>query len=249
MKITFLGTAAGLPRKNQSTSSCMIEVDGKYYIFDTGAYVVNKLVDMNKTIEDIKAVFITHCHGDHLFGIIDLIRCVNIPKIFPEASIDYYFPEEKAIELLDNYFDATIMHIDRKVNRMHAFSGGLIYKDENLSVSAIPTAHMKAHGRPTYAFSVECEGKRFLFTGDLSQNLEHGDFPEVAYSLHYDAIISEGAHFDFDTLKPFIKKCKTDRVFFNHIKLPNMPIVEAENKSGEYPFSLILVNDGDSFEL
>ena len=249
MKITFLGTAAGLPRKGQSTSSTMIEVGGKYYIFDTGAPVVNKLLDMDKTVEDIKAVFITHCHGDHLFGIIDLIRCVNIEKIFPTANISYYLPEQNVIDAIERYYSATSGTIRKEVNKLNAYSEGLIYCDENIKVTAIPTAHMKVLSRPSYAFSVECDGKRILFTGDLSQNLEYDDFPSVAFCEPHAAVICEGAHFDYDTLKPCIEKCKTDRVFFNHIKLPNIPIVEAENDSGNYSFPLILVSDGDSFEI
>ena len=108
---------------------------------------------------------------------------------------------------------------------------------------------MKCVGRPAFAFSVECEGKRVLFSGDLSQNLEFGDFPKIAFAEEYEAIVCEGAHFDYEVLKPYIKKCKTKNLFFNHIKLPNMPIVEEENLSGEYPFPLALVKDGDSFEL
>ncbi len=249
MKITFLGTAAGLPRKGRSTSSTMLETGGKYYIFDTGAPVVNKLLDMNKTIEDIKAVFITHCHGDHLFGIIDLIRCVNIEKIFPSANISYYLPEQKVLDAIERYYSATSGTVRKEVNKLMAYSEGFIYSDENIKVTAIPTAHMKVVSRQSYAFSVECEGKRILFTGDLSQNLEYDDFPKIAFSEDFDAVICEGAHFDYDVLKPYIKKCKTKRVFFNHLKLPNKPVIEEENLSGEYPFPLIPVNDGDTFEL
>jgi ribonuclease BN (tRNA processing enzyme) len=249
MKITFLGTAAGLPRKGQSTSSAMIEAGGKYYIFDTGAPVVNKLLDMDKTIEDIRAVFITHCHGDHLFGILDLIRCVNIEKIFPKSSVSYYLPEQNVIDAIEDYYSAVSGAIRKDVNRLFAYTSGVVYSDENIKVTAIPTEHLKIAGRPGFAFSVEGEGKRVLFSGDLSQNLEFDDFPKDAFSREYDAIVCEGAHFDYEVLKPYIKKCRTKRVFFNHQKLPNMPIIEAENRSGEYLFPLILVNDGDCFEL
>lgn len=248
MKLTFLGTAAGLPRKNAKCSSAMLEVGGKYYVFDTGATVVNKLVDMDKTIEDIKAVFITHCHADHLLGIIDLIRCVNIPKIFTRASIDYYLPENSVINAIDDYFNTLMGGINKELNRIHNFTEGLVYSDENVKVSAIATAHMRILDRPSYAFAVECEGKRVLFSGDLSQHLKFDDFPKVAYTDQFDAIVCEGAHFDFETIAPVLKKCKTKTVYFNHMKQPNIPIVESENSSGDYPFQMVVVNDGDSFE-
>ena len=74
MKITFLGTAAGLPCKGRASSSTMIEVNGKYYIIDAGAPIGNRFVDSDRTLDDLRAIFITHCHLDHLLGIIDVIR-------------------------------------------------------------------------------------------------------------------------------------------------------------------------------
>ena len=249
MKLTFLGTAAGLPRKGQACSSTMIEVGGKYYIIDAGAPVVNKLLDMDKTIEDIEAVFVTHSHGDHLFGIIDLIRCVNIPKIFQEAKINYYLPEKTVVTAIENYFNAAIGGIREDVNHIYTYGEGVVFEDENLKVTAIPTSHMKILERPSYAFLVEREGKKILFTGDLSQNLKFDDFPKVAEEEFVDAIVCEGAHFSFETLAPVLKKCKTKAVYFNHLKLDNIPLIEAANIGGEFDFSMTVVNDGDSFEI
>ena len=248
MKLTFLGTAAGLPRKNQTCSSAMIETGGKYYIIDAGAPVVNKLLDMDKTIEDIEAVFVTHAHSDHLFGIIDLIRCVNIPKIFPKADIDYYLPEECVIAPIKNYFKAAMGEIREDVNHFHVYSEGVVFEDENIRLTAIPTQHMKLSERPSYAFLAECEKKRILFTGDMSQNLKFDDFPRIAESEMLDAIVCEGAHFDFDTLAPVLKKCKAKRVFFNHMKLTNIDAVWEADKTGEYPFPMTVVNDGESYD-
>ena len=46
------------------------------------------------------------------------------------------------------------------------------------------------------------EGKKILFSGDLSQNLKYDDFPEIAKTKELDLFICEMAHFDFEVLRP-----------------------------------------------
>ena len=249
MKIRFLGTAAGLPAKGRSASSTMIETHGRYYIVDAGAPIVNKLVNIDESIEDISAVFITHIHSDHLFGIIDLIRCVNNPKIFTKANVSYYLPEESVIQPIKNYFSAVMADIREDVNHFFVYGEGVVFEDEYIKVVAIPTCHLGDSGRPSYAFLIECDGKKILFTGDLSHKLKYDDFPKIATEIELDAIICESTHFEFGLVAPTLKKCKTGRIFFNHRSRVNIEIIEKENKTGEFPFPMIIADDGDEFEI
>ena len=249
MKIRFLGTAAGLPAKGRAASSTMIEACGVYYIIDAGAPIVNKLVDMDKSIEDIRAVFITHTHSDHLFGLIDLIRCTNNPKIFTEANISYYLPEESIIQPLKNYFSAVMADIREDVNHFFVYGEGLVFADENIRISAIPTRHLGDRDRPSFAFRVECEGRKILFTGDLSHKLKYDDFPKIATEIELDAIVCESTHFEFGLIAPTLKKCRVKRMFFNHRSSTNVEIIKRENEAGSFPFPMIVADDGDEFEI
>ena len=247
MKITFLGTSHGKPEPKRATSSTAIQVGGSTYLIDAGAPVVNKMIDGGIDIESVRAVFITHTHRDHVSGLVDLTRVVNIDKIFQNAGVDYYFPEVNAIEALQEYSAAVMQPIRPEVNRFHLFDEGLVYEDENIKLYAIPTAHLKSLGRPSYAFYIECEGKRILFSGDLSQRLLENDFPKIASEKEIDLFVCELAHFDFDMLRPYLLKSKLKTVYFHHMVLhaERIPGIKQAADSGELPFEVGIANDGD----
>ena len=54
----------------------------------------------------------------------------------------------------------------------------------------------------------EAEGKKVLFTGDLSDQLSYQDFPCIALEESTDVIISEFAHFRYIQMEPYLEKCK-----------------------------------------
>lgn len=247
MKLTFLGTSHGKPEYKRAMTAMALETRGATYLIDAGAPVVNRMLDYGIDIESVKAVFITHTHRDHVAGLLDLVRVVNIDKIFESASIDYYFPEQNAILAIKEYAASIMQPVREDVNRFHLFAEGEIYKDENIRVTAIPTAHLANANRPAYAFLVECEGKRLLFSGDLSQRLLAGDFPRIASEVDIDLCIQEMAHFDLETLLPNLIDSKIKAVYFNHMvwHADRIPKIRAAQKDGRLKLDVGIANDGD----
>ena len=91
MKLTFLGTSHGLPEKDRYCSCTMIDINGRKYLVDAGAPFVNMLIRRDIPLCDLKAIFITHLHGDHTNGLpefVDLIswyyKDVNTAMLLPE---------------------------------------------------------------------------------------------------------------------------------------------------------------------
>ena len=135
--------------------------------------------------------------------------------------------------------------------RMRFYDKSFVYEDENIKLTPFETGHLKKKGRPSYGYILEAEGKRVIFSGDLSYLLEMNDFPVAAKELESELFICEMAHFDFEFLRPHIKECKTKLVAFNHIKFPNerIPLLEKVNESGEFPFPIIAPSDYDVIEV
>ena len=242
MRITFLGTAAGVPEKNRANSATVIEACGKLYLIDAGMPVVNRLIDFGFDLEAINATFITHAHTDHVLGLVDLIRCVNIEKIFPTAEIDYYIPENELEDSLDEYFTSVISPIRKEVNRFHLINEGVIFDDGIIRVTAVPTAHLKKANRPSYAFIVEGEGRRVVFSGDISQNIAESDIPRAVYEDEVDLFVLELAHFSLSELKPHLNGMRVKNLIFNHIsdfeeKLPDIKALASENTDIKIDYS------------
>ena len=88
---------------------------------------------------------------------------------------------------------------------------GIVFHDGVLCVSAIPTQHCPN----SYAYLVESEEKRVLFTGDLKHPTI--DFPSVAFEEELDLIVVEGTHVPTDQTEKALEKAKTKRVLHHHI--------------------------------
>jgi len=249
MKITFLGTGHGLTEKGRFRTAIMIETGGTSYLIDAGSPVVNQLANMDKELKELRAVFITHTHNDHLIGLIEMVDSISCTET--GASIDFYIPEENAIDLIKKYLMATSGILNEEDARMHHYGKDFIYEDENIKLTPFETGHLHKKNRPSYGYILECEGKRVIFSGDLSYLLEMNDFPVAAKKQESDLFICEMAHFDFEVLRPHLLECKTKRLLLNHIKFPNerIPLLDAENARGSFSFPISAPNDYDEIVL
>ena len=250
MRIKFFGTAAGVPSVGRECTSVMLEVNGDIYLIDTGASVTHKMCDADISVDKIKAVFFTHYHLDHMYGLSDILRVVNKRK---ECSLttDYYFTEKGVIDAWKKYFTEAVGKINESLNVFHLYESGVIFNDENIKVTAIPNAHLKKYNRPSYSFIVETDGKRLVFSGDLSQELSKDDFPRIAKEQMLDLFVLEYAHFDIEDMLPHLEESKTKHLVFNHISRPQekLPLIEALSKSGRFSFSVNAAYDGYEVEL
>lgn len=72
--IHFLGTGAGTPSLQRGSSSTALTMGGCTYLFDAGEGVQQRLMQNPRVrFGDIKKMFITHLHGDHIFGLPGLL--------------------------------------------------------------------------------------------------------------------------------------------------------------------------------
>ncbi|WP_334326023.1 MBL fold metallo-hydrolase, partial [Gilliamella apicola] len=72
MKLTFLGTSAGKPTDERNVSSIMLDVRqerGRLWLFDCGEATQMQMQKANFSLSKLEMIFITHLHGDHLFGL------------------------------------------------------------------------------------------------------------------------------------------------------------------------------------
>jgi ribonuclease BN (tRNA processing enzyme) len=76
MSVCFLGTGAGSPACSRSTSGTLLKLFGTNYLFDAGEGIQRQLQfarGRNTGLQKIDKIFITHMHGDHIFGLPGLL--------------------------------------------------------------------------------------------------------------------------------------------------------------------------------
>ncbi len=247
MKITFLGTSHGVPAPDRHCSSTMLEVNGTRYLIDGGAPVADILTTMGVPFESVRAVFTTHSHSDHVYGLAAF--CSLCSWFYKKADLDVYFTEQAVPDAFGPLMVLGGDKFDADRVRFHVIAPDFVYRDENICVTAIPTDHIGWAGCPSYAYLIEAEGKRLVFTGDL-RNRDAADFPAVAKNEPTDLIVSELAHFGAEVLFPILDGCPTKQVLINHVGFgPHFENIAKAVADGRFAFPLRAVADGDVVEL
>lgn len=236
MKIQLLGTSHGLPEKDRFCSCSVVTVNGKHYVIDAGISLYSALIHNDCNPEDVSGIFITHMHGDHSSGLVEYVDLMSWTKKDLKAEI--FVPTllgKLAVETL-----AYAMDLAREVD-LKVYTEGLVFKDENVTVTAFKTKHNAA----SHGFLLEAEGKRVYFTGDMVKDIS--DCPEFVYNENTDLIICESAHNRLPDISEKLNSMKTKKIIINHIA-PRHSISEFDeckplmNKPFELAFDGMTVN-------
>lgn len=237
MKLIFIGTSHGVPEPDRRCASCILEADGAYYLFDMGTQVVEDLRKRGISMENIRLAICSHAHGDHTDGLISFVDLLN--WYFKTADPLILLPDERLISPLRTWIAATDEGKPlRDGLRIQTFSEGVVYQDERLQITAIRTKHCEY----SYAFLIESEKKKILFTNDLCR--PSVDFPVLPSGAKPDLLICEAAHFSPEDCIPFFDKANPRRVLFSHVNGKRWDGALSRLTTEPHPYKVGIAFDG-----
>ena len=78
IRVIFLGTSAGMPTRARNVASVAVMMDGRALLFDCGEGTQHQLMRSAVRFGAIEAIFLSHLHGDHLFGLPGLLASMSL---------------------------------------------------------------------------------------------------------------------------------------------------------------------------
>lgn len=210
MRITFLGTSHGVPEPGRKCACTLVEAGDRKYLIDMGMDPVPDFIERGMNPADITAIFITHRHGDHTNG---LPAYVNLCCWYYRKAVPLiYLPDMRIKDALRAWVETAANRL-REDLRFEQVRDGLFYDDGVLRVTAMRTGHME----DCFAFKLEAEGKKILFTADMTpEDGPTADYGRFTETDAYDAVVAECAHFDAMKYLEPIRRNPPKRFFFNH---------------------------------
>ena len=76
--LTILGSASALPFSDRNPSAQALSVHGRLFLLDCGEGTQQRIRQEHLSFVKIEAVFISHIHGDHCFGLFGLLSTMSL---------------------------------------------------------------------------------------------------------------------------------------------------------------------------
>jgi len=78
IRIVVLGSGGAVPAPDRNLTSIAMRYEGDVYLFDCGEGSQRQMMKYGISYAKVKAIFISHLHGDHIFGIPGLIHTLKM---------------------------------------------------------------------------------------------------------------------------------------------------------------------------
>lgn len=139
-KVHILGCGSALPTLQHNASSQIVELREKLFMIDCGEGTQIQLRRSRIHFSKIIAVFISHLHGDHCFGLPGMISTFGMTG--RTAPLHIYAPA--AFEpILDQTLSFFYQGLEFKVvfHAVDTTQNKVVYEDRSLTVETIPLQH------------------------------------------------------------------------------------------------------------
>lgn len=139
-RITILGSGSAMPTTLHNPPSQLIELNNKLFMIDCGEGTQLQMRKFKARMSKLHSVFISHLHGDHIFGLPGLLSTLSL--LGRTSDLNIY--AHKEIDFLINPF-LTYMgkHITFKINviPLNPESEEILFENQSIKISSFPLKH------------------------------------------------------------------------------------------------------------
>ena len=139
-EVTILGNGSASPAPGKHHTAHALNVREQFFLIDCGEGTRERLIRAGISPLKINAIFFSHIHGDHLFGLMSLVASLGLAgkqtplKIFGPAEI------RKLIDFFQNDFGQPV-DFPIEFTPVDTTKSGLVYENRSMEVWSVPLRH------------------------------------------------------------------------------------------------------------
>lgn len=146
--LTILGSSSALPTSSRYLTAHVLNVDERFFLIDCGEGTQLQLRKYKARFGRLNHIFISHLHGDHVFGLPGLISTFNLLGRITDLHI---FSPPGLENILQPFLKSFHTHLGfRIIYHVLTDNYQLIFEDEKITIHSFPLVHR-----------IECNG--FVF--------------------------------------------------------------------------------------
>ena len=214
--VTILGSGAAAPTSLRYPTAHALQIDEQVYLGDCAEGTQMQLRRYHVKLHQIKAIFITHLHGDHIFGLPGLLSSLSM--LDRKEPLDLFVPP-----FLENWFTEqskyfTSLGFPLCFHTLTSQEPEIIYENKRITVTCFPLKHRI----PTWGFLFKEKEKLLNIRKDMVDfyRIPIRDIREIKTGADWrteDGKLIPNAHLTHSRLKPLSYAFCTDTVYMDEL--------------------------------
>ena len=257
MKIRILGSLSGTePFPNRNHTSWALELDnGNIYLFDAGENCSRTAYLAQMDMLQIKSIFISHPHYDHLAGLTNVFSTMRkMRALYGDTApreVDVFMPVPELWGHFSGFMNCIEADPPHTEINDHLLSDGGFYKNDDIMVEFRGNEHIAKTENGdfrSFSFRITVKDKVIVYSGDVDSPDEFAD-----WSQNCDVLLMEsGHHHPQEVCRKWRQdNCNIGKIVFMHhgrdyINLPTQTAVAARR---EWQKEVVFAEDNMLIEL
>jgi len=138
--VTILGSSSAKPTATRHPSAQAIGIHEQYYLVDAGEGVQQQMIRTGMNPQKLRAVFISHLHGDHVFGLFPLLSTLGLYGRRTPLPIYAPAPLGEILACHLRYFDADLPY-EAEWHEVQTTKHALLWENRTVEVWSVPLRH------------------------------------------------------------------------------------------------------------
>ncbi|WP_456380423.1 ribonuclease Z [Hydrogenimonas sp.] len=138
-RLIFLGTSAGVPTRTRNVSALALQLENtkEWMLFDCGEGTQHRIMRTSLSVYHLSRIFITHLHGDHLYGLFGLLASRGMTRA--GSPLEIYGPAGIR-ETLETLMRLSQLHLPFDL-KIFEISEGTLLRYEGFRIDTVALSH------------------------------------------------------------------------------------------------------------